>query len=136
MQTLRRAIILAISGILFSANGFALVCPKASAIQKEGLLGTELIEKDRYFAYNLSNYRTHNNWGFALGIVQGSSPEEALEKAHGYLQNISGNPSPVKDEEGFISCTYSLGDESMFAIAYLDNDNAQLGFLRRLAHIG
>lgn len=136
MQKMRLAVTVAISVLFLSKNVFALVCPKASAIQKEGLIGTELIEKDRYFAFNLSNYKTRNNWGFALGIVQGTSPEDALEKANSYLQNISGTPSPVKDEEGFISCTYSLGDESMFAIAYLDNDNAQIGFLRRLAHIG
>lgn len=136
MQKRHYAMALAVYCLLLSPSSFALVCPKASAIQKEGLIGTELIEKDRYFAYNLSNYRTRNNWGFALGIVQGASPEEALDKANAYLQNISGNPSPVKDEEGFVSCTYSLGDESMFAMAYLDNDNAQLGFLRRLAHIG
>lgn len=136
MQKRHYALVLTISCLLLSANGFSLVCPKANAIKKEGLIGTELIEKDRYFAYNLSNYRTRNNWGFALGIVQGTNPEEALEKANASLQNISGNPSPVKDEEGFVSCTYSLGDDSMFAIAYLDNDNAQLGLLRRLAHIG
>lgn len=136
MQKIIQSITFILFGVFLSSYSFALLCPKANVIQKEGLIGTELIEKDRYFAYNMSNYRTKNNWGFALGIVQGNSPEEALEKAGSYLHNLSGNPSPVKDEEGFISCTYSLGDDTMFAMAYLDNDNAQLGFLRRLAHMG
>lgn len=99
----------------------AVKCPSVSALKGEGLTNTAMVYPYFFLDYHMSTYDTQNNWLFAVGPIQSENEEIALEKGNELLPELIGNPSPVEDKQGNVSCTYTLGDSNDYmAVAFLD----------------
>lgn len=114
----------ALGTVLLAGNALAVECPSVSALKGEGLTMAQMVFPYMYLDYHISKYGTEDIWLFGLGPVEAQDSEEALDKGNALLTKLSGDPDPEKDQEGAITCTYSLGEKDEYmAVAFLSLDS-------------
>ena len=89
-------------------------CPAASAIVSAGISMVDRDDQDNTFVVGTVNsYGTSTTWGFGIVLpyADAATPDIALGVARAVLPTLSGNPSPVFDQEPDGSawvCIYSI----------------------------
>lgn len=115
-----RTILTAIAGaLLFAGSAYArqdLECPSLGAIKTEGFTMAVEFSAGFYYAFNLSNYGSDNNWGFLIAPVEGGSQNEAIEMANEILSSMTAEGVP-HDLEG---CEYDTANPWVIAVAVKD----------------
>lgn len=112
--------------LILAGSAFAnqqIVCPDINEIKAEGLDRVESIHQDNdtmFLTYHFSNYNTPDMYGFFIAPVEGSTAEEALQKANEILTNISGEGVPTQDH-GIMLCVYHSGHQDILAAAMKAN---------------
>jgi Domain of unknown function (DUF4949) len=90
-------------------------CPSAALIKAGGLAYAEF-DEGSYIALQISQYGTSKLWGFGIGDIQASSPEQALSIGYQALASLNGSPTPLPiQSENLWACLYSTNSGHLAA---------------------
>jgi len=121
-MALKSKIIALTGSLIFAATAFANEsgCPDLNNIKAEGLSMAVPIVKysNFYVAFELNEYGTDSNWGFAISPVEARSEEEALRIANGILHTLNAPGIPVEENGIETVCSYDTGSTEIFASAH------------------
>ena len=104
---------LILSGSIFAAHNT--ICPDIADIKAESMNMVEEMGLDYYITYNMSNYNTNSQWGFAIAPIQADSGDEALDLANDLLSNMTA-PGVLQRKDPAI-CGYATGENHILAFA-------------------
>lgn len=92
-------------------------CPHAALIKSFGLAYTDF-EEGTYSVFQINNYGTRNLWGFGIGDINASSPQEALSIGYIALASLSGTPLPIAiPSDNIWACFYS-NNSGLISVAF------------------
>lgn len=102
-----------LSGFVFAADN--IICPDIADIKAESMTMVEEIGLDYFITYNVSNYSTNSQWGFAIAPIQADSEDDALNVANDLLNNMTA-PGVLQRKDPTI-CGYATGENHVLAFA-------------------
>lgn len=109
---------LILAGSVFAGQG---VCPSIDAIKSAGIPFAEEVASNVYIGYNVDQFDTDAEWGFALLPIHADSTDMALESANDILSTMTAPGVPQMEGDVTI-CEYDTGMDDVFAVAIQDGE--------------